>query len=75
MVHGDDYAAAGPRSQVTWLSRELENIVGDYYVKAEVLSEHERDRQEISFVKRVIRLSGEDLEVEVDVSHAEFIVR
>ena len=29
MVHGDDYTAAGPRSQVTWLSQELEKRFGE----------------------------------------------
>ena len=33
MVHGDDYAAAGPRSQVTWLRQELEKSLGKDYVK------------------------------------------
>ena len=26
MVHGDDYAAAGPRNQLIWMSKELEGL-------------------------------------------------
>ena len=28
VVHGDDYAAAGPRSQLSWMSKELEKRFG-----------------------------------------------
>ena len=75
MVHGDDYAAAGPRSQVNWLSKALEKRFGQEYVKTELLSIHDNDKHEISIFKRMIRLTEAGIEMEADVRHAEIIIR
>ena len=75
MVHGDDYAAAGPRSQLIWLKQELETRFGKEYVKTDLLSSHANDSREISILNRILRLTGEGIEMEADVRHAEILVK
>ena len=75
MVHGDDYAAAGPRTQLSWMHKELEKRFGAEYVKTEMLSKQKGDAQEITVLNRVIRVMEEGMEMEADVRHAEIIAR
>ena len=75
MVHGDDYAAAGPRIQLTWMSKGHERIFGQCYVKTDMLSSHVEDAQDITILNRIIRMTKEGIEMEADVRHAEIIAK
>ena len=73
MVHGDDFVAVGPETEV----KEVENALAHKYkIKVETLGLGEGDKKEIRVLNRVIRMSKNDgVSLEADPRHAERVIR
>ena len=73
LVHGDDFAAAGPEEKLQEVKEILEN---EYKIKTEVLGGGPNDSVEIRFLNRVVRWDAKfGLKLEADPRHAEAVIR
>ena len=73
VVHGDDYASAGPPEELKWLQKELE---AKFEIRRSHTLGHEAgDEAEGKVLNRILRATGDGWEIEADPRHAELLIQ
>ncbi len=67
LVHGDDFVAVGPRTQVLWFKKKLKM---KFEIKANILGTSQDELKEARVLNRVIRVGEARWEYEADERHA-----
>ena len=71
-VHGDDFTSAGPKRDLDWLEKKLEEHYG--LTKQPRLGPGKNDSKEAIILNRVIRWTDEGIEYEADPRQTEKLV-
>ena len=72
MSHGDDFVAVGNPKHLA----ETESALSEkYIIKTEMLGADTGDVKEVKILIKIVRLTGEGVELEADPRHAELVVR
>ena len=72
MVHGDDFVAVGCEESLKATRKTLND---KYKIKVETLGGEPGDAKEIRVLNKVLRYTGEGVELEADPRHSELVIR
>ena len=70
-VHGDDFTATGPKSQMEWLRNKM---AARYEIKHTMVGPSRELAKEARILNRTIRWSQEGVQYEADSRHAEIVI-
>jgi hypothetical protein len=71
ITHVDDFLCSGEKRDLLWL-REMISL--EFDLKGEILGNLSDEKPEISFLGRVIRITGEGIELESDPKHVKILL-
>ena len=71
-MHGDDFLSTGTGPDLEWFRAILER---SFKIKTNVIGPGQEDDKELKILNRVVRFTGEGVEYEGDIRHAEIIVK